>query len=95
MILKEYHWVQCLFLVVNFRCWEEELSELSDLSDFRKCPSLEIDSCGSFLPALDRGLPGLGHVPDGDSPIHLGFALEGPSLFLRGFLSGDSVPSCD
>ena len=92
MILKEYHWVQCRCLVVNFRCWEEELS---DLSDFRKCPSLEIDSCGSFLPALDRGLPGLGHVPDDDGPVPLGFALEGPSLFLRGLVSGDSVPSCD
>ena len=69
--------------------------ELSDLSDFRKCPSLEIDSCGSFLPTRERGLPGLGHVPDGDGPVPLGFALEGPSLFLRSLLLGDSVPSCD
>ena len=65
--------------------------ELSDLSDFRKCPSLEIDSCGSFLPTRERGLPGLGRIPEGYGSVPLGFALEGPSLFLRGLLSGDCL----
>ena len=28
-------------------------------------PSLRVNSCGRFLPALARGLPSLGRVPDG------------------------------
>ena len=46
---------------------------------------------GGLFPALARGLPGLGHIPDGYGSMPLGFALEGPSLFPRGLLSGDCL----
>ena len=50
---------------------------------------------GAFFLLLVEVCPAQGYVPEGDGPVPLGFALEGPSLFCRGLLSGDSVPSCD
>ena len=46
---------------------------------------------GDFFLLLPRGLPSLGRIPDGYGSVPLGFVLEGPSLFLRGLLSGDCL----
>ena len=50
---------------------------------------------GAFFLLLVEVCPAWGTFLTVTAPCLSGFALEGPSLFCRGLLSGDPVPSCD
>jgi len=50
---------------------------------------------GAFFLLLVEVCPAWGTFMTVTAPCLSRFALEGPSLFCRGLLSGDSVPSCD